>query len=95
MNPLGLYIHVPFCVRKCPYCGFFSESVSGQLTREYIDAVLKELVLDASSPEYDTVYIGGGTPSVLPYTELELLCSGLDASRTSSFKTASIYSRVS
>ena len=58
----GLYIHVPFCVKKCPYCDFYS----GQLSRkeEYIAAVLREL--RRYDEMYDTVYFGGGTPSLLP-----------------------------
>lgn len=61
MSDLGLYIHVPFCVRKCPYCDFYS----GALTRreDYIAAVLRNLV--RYDERFDTVYFGGGTPSLL------------------------------
>lgn len=61
-TPIGLYVHVPFCVQKCPYCDFYS----GKLTRgdEYIKAVIRNI--KRYDEEYDTVYFGGGTPSLLP-----------------------------
>lgn len=72
MNP-GLYIHVPFCLRKCPYCDFYSES---DLTRKgpYLAALEREMDLVAAdlpdSGEFDTVYFGGGTPSLLAPSEV-------------------------
>jgi oxygen-independent coproporphyrinogen-3 oxidase len=70
----GVYIHLPFCGRKCPYCGFVSVADADALMAPYIDAVVAEI----SSPrpavfsgEPDTVYIGGGTPSRLPLPLLE------------------------
>lgn len=59
----ALYIHIPFCKSKCPYCGFYSvPSVESSVTDRYLDACIREL---ASLPpvSYDTIYIGGGTPS--------------------------------
>ena len=61
-KPVGLYIHVPFCVKKCPYCDFYSQRLSH--SKEYIAAVLRNL--HRYDETYDTVYFGGGTPSVLP-----------------------------
>jgi len=64
----GIYIHIPFCHRKCPYCDFFSISDLSQQHR-YIEAILKEVELAAnehSGMVFDTIYMGGGTPSVLP-----------------------------
>ncbi len=59
-KPTGLYIHVPFCVKKCPYCDFYSGELRNK--SEYISAVLRNL---RRFPEmYDTVYFGGGTPSL-------------------------------
>ncbi|MFW5936731.1 MAG: radical SAM family heme chaperone HemW [Desulfosalsimonas sp.] len=67
----GLYIHVPFCIRKCPYCDFYSIS---DLSRqdEYVDALVSEMAMRAR-PEavFDTVYLGGGTPSVLAPAQIE------------------------
>ncbi len=61
----GLYIHVPFCLRKCPYCDFYSIS---DLSRqaEYVAALVAEMAMRARDDAvFDTVYLGGGTPSVL------------------------------
>jgi oxygen-independent coproporphyrinogen-3 oxidase len=58
----GLYIHIPFCKSKCGYCGFYSAPDSYDLADRYFQAVLKDL--SARKPKkYDTLYIGGGTPS--------------------------------
>lgn len=66
---LGLYIHIPFCIRKCPYCDFYSEKIcSGTVPEEYVTALVKELGMyadTASGRIIETVYIGGGTPSLL------------------------------
>ncbi len=59
----GLYIHVPFCLSKCPYCDFYSEKFSKALAKSYTDAVLRNL--DGVSDTFDTVYFGGGTPILL------------------------------
>jgi oxygen-independent coproporphyrinogen-3 oxidase len=59
----GLYIHIPFCARKCPYCGFYSVT-----DRTCLDAYLKSLLTEIKSLEgnsFDTVYTGGGAPSLL------------------------------
>src|SRR2546422_2168893 len=63
-----LYVHIPFCVRRCSYCDF-SIAVRQQIpAREYVDAVLAELRLlgSADSGPLETLYFGGGTPSLLP-----------------------------
>lgn len=62
---IGLYIHVPFCIKKCPYCDFYSVPHNGWKTNEYTAAVIRNLM---RYPEkFDTVYFGGGTPSLFPY----------------------------
>ena len=67
----GIYIHVPFCVRKCAYCDFYSLETSSRATGEFLDLLVKEMDLfRARSPEdaaaaADTVYFGGGTPTVI------------------------------
>lgn len=63
MNNRGLYIHVPFCVQKCPYCDFYSISGSDGLKQKYAAAVIRNL---KNYPEcFDTVYFGGGTPNLI------------------------------
>ena len=66
----GLYIHVPFCVRKCPYCDFYSVASSKEkLYEQYADAVIRNIKRYVrENPEifFETVYFGGGTPSLLP-----------------------------
>ncbi|MGE4318556.1 MAG: coproporphyrinogen-III oxidase family protein [Deferribacterales bacterium] len=61
----GLYVHIPFCVNKCGYCGFYSEAGSGELTQKYFDCLIRDFQL-LNEKNYDTLYIGGGTPSHVP-----------------------------
>ncbi len=64
-EPAGLYVHIPFCVQKCLYCDFYSV-IDRSKIRPFIQALLKEMDLSRSSAlTFDTLYIGGGTPSVL------------------------------
>ncbi len=73
----GLYVHIPFCVRKCLYCGFYSVTDFSPLP-EYLTALRREMLLYRGwAPLFDTLYIGGGTPSVLPSPELEKLISDI------------------
>ncbi len=66
MNTLGIYIHVPFCAKKCEYCDFYSVSYSKKLTELYTDAVIRNLQhYSDKSRITDTLYFGGGTPSLL------------------------------
>jgi len=73
----GLYIHVPFCISKCAYCSFYSlESVG--LIPEYLQALKKEIHhYRENFSEFDTVYFGGGTPSLLKPKQLENIISAL------------------
>ncbi len=75
----GLYVHVPFCVRKCAYCDFYSLAGRLDLIDPYIDAVLIEAgaYVDLS---FDTLYFGGGTPGLLGAGCLERLLDGLRGS---------------
>ena len=64
----GLYIHVPFCLSKCPYCDFYSVAFDSDTARQYKDAVIRNLrhyLLQNSKLRFDTVYFGGGTPILL------------------------------
>ncbi len=63
MKPIGLYIHIPFCNGKCPYCDFYSVTPCRNRITEYVDALCKKL--DETGGVYDTVYFGGGTPSLI------------------------------
>jgi oxygen-independent coproporphyrinogen-3 oxidase len=69
----GLYIHVPFCLSKCLYCDFYSSTSLSALPR-YLDALSEEMAMYRSRFNlFDTVYIGGGTPSLLSPHQLENL----------------------
>ncbi len=61
----SLYVHVPFCARKCAYCAFFSEASNGELIERYTAALVRELGLVAGDLKPTTVFFGGGTPSLL------------------------------
>lgn len=68
-KPLGLYVHIPFCARKCAYCDFASWSGRQADIPRYIDALRDEIAARAEAcghPAADTVFFGGGTPSLLP-----------------------------
>ena len=74
--PTGLYIHVPFCDGKCPYCAFYSVEVDPARARRWLAAVQREYARFAEAhgaPVFDTVYIGGGTPSRLEPDLVEAL----------------------
>ena len=61
----SLYVHVPFCAAKCEYCAFFSEPSSGEQMNRFVDALIREMELVASSLKPRTIFFGGGTPSLL------------------------------
>ena len=81
--PLGLYVHLPWCVRKCPYCDFNSHALRGELpTAAYVDALLADLEQDlplAWGRTVATVFLGGGTPSLFPGREIDRLLAGIRA----------------
>jgi oxygen-independent coproporphyrinogen-3 oxidase len=80
MNKLGIYIHVPFCVSKCRYCDFYSlSSGNDAVFASYRDALTRHFSLmakRASDYVVDSIYFGGGTPSLLPHA---VLCEILQA----------------
>lgn len=66
MRKVGLYVHFPFCASKCKYCNFNSYADKSELQLKYFQALLKELSLYKSNKiEIDTIFIGGGTPSIM------------------------------
>ncbi len=72
-NPIGLYVHIPFCKGKCPYCDFYSVAPQKGVTDSYVAAVCRKL--DQENRIYDTVYFGGGTPSLLGADNVALILS--------------------
>ena len=67
----GLYLHVPFCARICPYCDFAVRTGDRARRRRYVEHLLAEIELYADSVlQFDTIYFGGGTPSALEAEDL-------------------------
>ncbi|MBT1452418.1 radical SAM family heme chaperone HemW [Glaciecola sp. XM2] len=83
--PLSLYVHIPWCVQKCPYCDFNSHQMKGQIPEnEYIGHVLDDLANDVASithngeiRDVETIFIGGGTPSLLSIEGMHRLMQGI------------------
>ena len=83
LPPLALYVHVPWCVRKCPYCDFNSHEARGDLPEDaYVDALLADLEFALPAiwgRRVDSVFIGGGTPSLFTAAAIDRLLSGVRA----------------
>lgn len=81
MIPLALYIHVPWCIRKCPYCDFNSHNAPSQLPeQEYVQALLADLAQELPfiwGRRLESIFIGGGTPSLFSAESMEQLLSGI------------------
>lgn len=85
LEPLGLYVHIPFCVRKCAYCDFLSSSATDY--QSYSQALIREIGLQAMvlREKYqlpvavDTLFFGGGTPSLLPPSLIEAVMVTLES----------------
>src|SRR6188472_3998061 len=88
LQPLGIYVHVPFCTTRCGYCDFNTYTAAelgtqpGASRAGYIDAAIQEIelaakVLGPDAPLISTVFVGGGTPTVLPPDDLGRLVSAL------------------
>jgi oxygen-independent coproporphyrinogen III oxidase len=74
----GLYVHVPFCARKCLYCAFYSEPSSGELIDRYVGALIRELERVAADLRPRTIFFGGGTPSLLNLRQWERIFSAME-----------------
>jgi oxygen-independent coproporphyrinogen III oxidase len=71
----GIYIHIPFCRKKCHYCDFY-KTTKVQKKKQFLEALFKEITLRAEflrDEEVETIYLGGGTPSVLTHEEVKLV----------------------
>lgn len=78
MNSIGIYIHVPFCRRKCPYCDFYSVNLSDDLLTEYTHETIRRIhELKPYGISADTIYFGGGTPSLLCSNNILRIMSAL------------------
>jgi oxygen-independent coproporphyrinogen-3 oxidase len=81
--PLSLYVHLPWCVRKCPYCDFNSHTAGSNAPRaRYIAALLADLDAEADrakSRPLTSIFLGGGTPSLFPPADIEQLIRGIEA----------------
>ncbi len=81
LPPLSLYVHIPWCVRKCPYCDFNSHAAPEQLPEAaYVDALLEDLEADlrlTSERPLESIFIGGGTPSLFSAASIDRLLQGV------------------
>lgn len=78
MNSLGIYIHVPFCGKKCSYCDFYSVAYSSECISRYIGAVIRNIRHYSDIKiNVDTIYFGGGTPSLLTSEQVSEIISGI------------------
>ncbi len=82
MPPLSLYVHIPWCIKKCPYCDFNSHAVKADLPESlYINALLNDLSFDleryAITRPIHSIFIGGGTPSLFSPESLDRLIEGI------------------
>jgi oxygen-independent coproporphyrinogen III oxidase len=88
MNPIALYLHIPFCIKKCRYCDFYSVRYDEAHAETYLSTLAKEIALCKKTyfpdgiPVIATLYIGGGTPTVLTIRQLRSLCALLHSSFT-------------
>ncbi|OUS04864.1 YggW family oxidoreductase [Gammaproteobacteria bacterium 54_18_T64] len=85
LPPLSLYVHIPWCVRKCPYCDFNSHTNNGEPLPEsdYVEALLEDLASDASSAQLQgrqlsSIFFGGGTPSLFSAAAIARILEGAE-----------------
>ena len=78
MTAAGLYVHIPFCSSRCSYCDFATGLYQSELAERYVRAVVQEIRSSSCTRERaDTIYFGGGTPSLLEPSQLERILSAL------------------
>lgn len=86
----GIYIHIPFCKSKCPYCDFYSFCKNDELKEKYVNSVIDEIttnkrfnnIFDKNGFTFNTIYFGGGTPSVLSGESIYNIITALKTSYT-------------
>lgn len=78
MNNFGLYVHIPFCVQKCAYCDFLSAPATEEVREAYVDALVREIALQPKRT-VDSVFLGGGTPSVLTVSQTARIMEAVHA----------------
>lgn len=74
----SLYVHVPFCARKCAYCAFYSEASNGEIINRYVAALVRELELVAKDLAPETIFFGGGTPSLLNLSQWNQILTAME-----------------
>src|ERR1039458_7669384 len=74
----SLYVHVPFCAQKCAYRAFYSEASSGELVNRYVAALIRELEIVAGDLKPETIFFGGGTPSILNLRQWEQILRAME-----------------
>jgi oxygen-independent coproporphyrinogen-3 oxidase len=80
MNKAGIYLHIPFCKTKCIYCDFYSVTKKDDSIPHFIKCIIKEIELNKNKildHQFDTIFFGGGTPSVLTPKQLEQILNAL------------------
>ncbi len=80
MKKLGLYIHIPFCIKKCKYCDFVSSSINKSLITRYTKALIEEIKFHKNVLEeysINTIFIGGGTPSAIDVKEIATIIESI------------------
>ena len=78
MTAAGLYVHIPFCSSRCSYCDFATGLYQGELAERYVRGLLQEIKSSAYTGQHvDTIFFGGGTPSLLAAAQLERILSSL------------------
>lgn len=73
---LGIYIHIPFCIRKCPYCDFYSCQYTEDLCDRYVDALCSAIKV-CKKEKCDTIYFGGGTPNLLNLGQFDKILNAI------------------
>lgn len=76
----GIYIHIPFCLNKCKYCDFLSFKSNNEMRKKYINYLINEIKMYPEI-EYESVYFGGGTPSILSVSQIKKVLSNLKISK--------------
>jgi len=82
MEKISLYIHIPFCLKKCHYCDFYSIVASDDIIDSYIEGLITEIALRANNSERDkiqvsSIYLGGGTPSLLNARQINQILAAI------------------